>query len=523
MAERGSTSRSRTDRAATGVEGLDAVLNGGLPRDWIYLVQGAPGTGKTTLGLQFLLAGVRAGERVLYVTLSHTERELREIARSHGWSLEGVPLFEVSAREAANRLPADQTVFHTDQVELGETIDSILEAVSDAQPERLVFDPVEQIRLLTASRLRYRRQLLVLKQALTDIPCTSLFLTGPSTEGESELESMVHGIVALERWSPAYGSVRRPLEIVKGRGMLYRGGYHSFRIRTGGLEMHPRLDTEPLGDGGTLGRATLQCGVEQLDTLLGGGLEEGTACLVLGPTGTGKTSIATLYVHAAVERGDAAAVFLFDERPETFFRRAEGLGMDLRPYHESGLVLLQQVSTGEISPGEFADRVRRAVELDRATVVVIDSLTGYLNAMPHELLLVTQMHELLTYLSQRGVLTLLVMAQGGVPGSEEVIPLDISYLVDDVLLLRHFETDGMLRRAISVIKKRLGSHESTIRELRLTSTGIHVGEPLSAFRNILSGTPTLLPDRHGRRSDTPRSDAAWEPHQRKPDDGNDGR
>ncbi len=506
MAERGSASRARGERAATGVQGLDAVLNGGFPRDWIYLVQGAPGTGKTTLGLQFLLEGVREGEKVLYVTLSHTERELREIARSHGWSLDDVPVFEVSAGEAATRLPADQTVFHTDQVELGETIDSILEAVRGAQPERLVFDPVEQIRLLTATALRYRRQLLVLKQALTDIPCTSLFLTGPSTEGETELESMVHGIVALQRWSPSYGSVRRQLEVVKGRGMVYRGGYHSFRIRTGGLEVHPRLDTTSGVD--DVGRATLACGVEQLDALVGGGLEEGTACLILGPTGTGKTTIATLYAYAAAERGDATAIFLFDERPETFFKRAEGLGMDLRPFIESGLVRLQQVSTGEISPGEFADRVRRAVEVDGAKVVVIDSLTGYLNAMPHELLLVTQMHELLTYLSQRGVLTLLVMAQGGPMGSEEIIPLDISYLVDNVLLLRHFETQGTLRRAISVIKKRLGSHESTIRELRLTSSGVHVGEPLTAFRNVLSGNPSLGAGRPSRRSGAPRSDAA---------------
>ncbi|MEJ2287837.1 MAG: ATPase domain-containing protein [Deinococcales bacterium] len=521
MAQRGSASRAGGDRAATGVEGLDAVLDGGLPRDWIYLVQGAPGTGKTTLGLQFLLEGVRVGERVLYVTLSHTEREMREIARSHGWSLDDVPLFEVSAREAASRLPADQTVFHTDQVELGETIESILEAVNEAQPERLVFDPVEQIRLLTASRLRYRRQLLVLKQVLTDIPCTSLFLTGPSTEGETELESMVHGIVALERWSPSYGSVRRQLEIVKGRGMLYRGGYHSFRIRTGGLEVHPRLDATPRE--GSVEQVTFGSGVEQLDTLLGGGLEAGTACLILGPTGTGKTSIATLYTHAAAGRGDTAALFLFDERPETFFRRAEGIGMDLRSYEASGLGRLQQVSTGEISPGEFADRVRRAVAIDGARVVVIDSLTGYLNAMPHELLLVTQMHELLTYLSQRGVLTLLVMAQGGLLGAETIIPLDISYLVDDVVLLRYFETDGNVRRAISVIKKRLGAHESTIRELHLASTGVHVGEPLTAFRNILSGSPTLLSGHRHRQSEAPRSDAAPVPGQAPPDRGNDGR
>ena len=513
-------SASRSDRAATGIEGLDAILNGGFPRDWIYLVQGAPGTGKTTLGLQFLLEGVRAGERVLYVTLAHTDRELREIARSHGWSLDGVPIFEVSARDAANRLPPDQTVFLTDQVELGEAIDSILEAVSEAQPERLVFDPVEQIRLLAASRLSYRRQLLVLKQALTDLACTSLFLTGPSGEGEGELESMVHGIVALQRWSPSYGAVRRQLEIVKGRGMVYRGGYHSYRIRIGGLEVHPRLDTTT--GSGSVGGVALTCGVEQLDALLGGGLVVGTACLILGPTGTGKTSVATLYAHAAAQRGEPTAIFLFDERPDTFFRRAEGLGMDVRPFVESGLMRLQQVSTGEISPGEFADTVRRAVESDGAKVVVIDSLTGYLNAMPHELLLVTQMHELLTYLSQRDVLTLLVMAQGGVLGSEEIIPLDISYLVDDVVLLRHFETGGTLRRAISVIKKRLGSHESTIRELRLTSTGVHVGEPLTAFRNILSGTPTLPSERKHRQGDVPGSGTSAAPGRAEPGRSDDG-
>lgn len=493
MAQHGSASKARTDRAATGIGGLDAVLEGGLPREWIYLVQGAPGTGKTTFGLQFLLEGARLGERVLYVTLSHTERELREIARSHGWSLDGVPLYEFSAREAASRMSADQTVFHTDEVELGETIDTILSAVRDVQPERLVLDPIEQIQLLTASRLRYRRQLLVLEQALTDIPCTSLFLMGPSPEGESELEGLVHGIIALQRWSPAYGTVRRQLEMVKGRGMHFQAGYHSFRIRTGGFEVHPRLDTsisiEPDN------RDPFNSGVPELDTLLGGGLEGGTACLIPGATGTGKTSIATLYAFAAAKLGDTSAIFLFDERPESLLRRAEGLSMDLRPHVEAGTVQLQQINTGELSPGEFAHKVRQAVEDDGAKVVVIDSLTGYLNAMPQEALLVTQMHDLLIYLSQRGVLTLLVMAQGGMLGNQEIIPLDISYLADSVLLLRHFETEGRLRRAISVIKKRHGAHETTIREMSLGSAGIQVGEPLTDFRNVLTGTPVL--DRRG--------------------------
>jgi len=491
MKDRGSGKPAHNGRAATGIGGLDTILEGGLPREWIYLVQGAPGTGKTTLGLQFLLEGVRLGERVLYVTLSHSERELREIARSHDWSLDDLPVFEFSAGEAADRMSADQTVFHTDEVELGETIETILTTVRSIQPQRLVLDPVEQIRLLTASRLRYRRQLLILKQAFTDFPCTSLFLTGPSPEGESELEGLVHGILSLERWSPAYGTVRRQLEMVKGRGMHFQAGYHSFRIRTGGLEVHPRLVA--LGSNESKNGSPLLSGVEAVDTLLGGGLEGGTACLILGPTGTGKTSIATLYAFSAAKRGDSSAIFMFDERPESLLRRADNLAMSIRPFVDSGVVHLEQINTGEISPGEFAHRVRKVVEEDGAKVVVIDSLTGYLNAMPQEALLVTQMHELLAYLSRRGVLTLLVMAQGGMLGSEEIIPLDISYLADVVLLLRHFETEGRLRRAISVIKKRDGAHESTIRELELTKTGIHVGEPLVGFRNVLSGTPVLEP------------------------------
>lgn len=481
-------------RASTGIVGLDTILHGGFPPHWIYLVQGVPGTGKTTLGLQFLLEGLRSGERVLYITLSHTERELQEIAGSHGWSLENLPLHEISAGEAANRLVSDQTVFHSADVELGEMIDGILENVARVKPERLVFDPIEQIRLLTDSPLRYRKQLLKLKQALTDINCTALFLTNDTLgDAGQDLESMVHGIVALERKSPAYGSVRRQLEIVKGRGMRYHEGHHTFRIRTGGLEVYPRLETTTTKR--QAGWTALKSGVKELDTLLGGGLEEGTACLVVGPTGTGKTSIATLYAHAAAARGERAAIFLFDERPETFYRRAMGLGMNVEKYVAAGLIQVQPVNTGELSPGEFVHDVRQVVEGDGkrkgVKVVIIDSLTGYLNAMPDETLLIPQMHDLLTYLSQRGVLTLLLMAQSGVMGSGDISPLDISYLADAVLVLRHFEAEGRIRRAISVIKKRHGEHEQTIRELRITSAGVQIGEPITSFSNILTGNPTF--------------------------------
>ncbi len=481
-------------QASTGIAGLDTILNGGFPPHWIYLVQGAPGTGKTTLGLQFLLEGLRLGERVLYITLSHTERELQEIARSHDWSLGGLPLYEMSAGDVANLLASDQSVFHSADVELGETMDGILESITRVKPERLVFDPIEQIRLLTDNPLRYRKQLLRLKQTLTDINCTALFLTNDTLGAAGQdLESLVHGIVTLERKSPAYGSVRRQLEIVKGRGMRYHEGYHTFQIRTGGLEVYPRLETTTAKR--QAGWTTLKSGVEALDTLLGGGLEEGTACLVVGPTGTGKTSVATLYAHAAAARGEHAAIFLFDERPETFYRRAKGLGMDVEKYVEAGLIQVQPINTGELSPGEFVHDVRQVVEGNPkrkgVKVVVIDSLTGYLNAMPDETLLIPQMHDLLTYLSQRGVLTLLLMAQSGVMGSGDISPIDISYLADAVLVLRHFEAEGRIRRAISVIKKRHGEHEQTIRELRITSAGIQIGEPITSFSNILTGNPTF--------------------------------
>lgn len=479
-----------TARAATGIAGLDTILNGGFPSHWIYLLQGAPGTGKTTLGLQFLLEGLKEGERVLYITLSHTRRELSEIAHSHGWSLDEMPVHELSAGEAVTYIASEQTVFHTADVELKETTDTILEVINRIKPERLVFDPIEQIRLLTDSPLRYRTQLLTLKQALVDMECTTLFLTGePSGKSDQQLDSLVHGALVLEQNAPDYGDVRRRLKVDKGRGMRYHGGYHSFRIRTGGLEVYPRLETPDTNNNGRALRTVVKSGVEEFDTLLGGGLEEGTACLLIGPTGTGKSSLAALYAHAAALRGERSAVFLFDERPETFHRRSEGMGLNLQPQVEAGLIHMQQVNTGELTPGEFTHTVRQAVDEDKARVVVIDSLTGYLSAMPQQTQLIPQLHELLSYLSRQGVLTFLIMAERGVLGSGELEPVDVSYLADAVVLLRRFEAEGQLRRAISVIKKRYGAHESTIRELRTTSSGVQVGEPLTTFSGVLTGTP----------------------------------
>ncbi len=477
-------------KAATGIPGLDTILEGGFPRHWIYLIQGVPGTGKTTLGLQFLLEGLKQGERVLYITLSHTKRELVEIAHSHGWSLEDVPVHQFSAGEAAAYIASEQTVFHTADIELKETTDTILDVINRIKPDRLIFDPIEQIHLLTDSPLRYRTQLLILKQALVDMECTTLFLTGePSGKSDQQLEALVHGGLELEQHAPDYGDVRRRLKVNKGRGMRYHGGYHSFGIRTGGLQVYPRLETPASENNGRALRTVVKSGVGELDTLLGGGLEEGTACLLIGPTGTGKSSLTALYAYAAALRGERSAVFLFDERPETFHRRSEGMGLDLAPQVEAGLVRLQHVNTGELSPGEFAHTVRQAVDRDKVKLVVIDSLTGYLNAMPQEMLLVSQLHELLSYLSRQGVLTFLIMAERGVLGSGELEPVDVSYLADAVVLLRRFETEGQLRRAISVIKKRYGAHESTIRELRTTSSGVQVGEPLTTFSGVLTGTP----------------------------------
>ena len=479
------------ERAATGTEGLDAVLGGGLMRDGLHLVRGGPGVGKTTLALQFLLQGVLEGERVLYLTLSQTEAGLRNIARSHGWDLAGVEVRELAAGDLGEQGVFEQTLFHSADVELGETLAAFLEAVEDLNPSRVVFDSTAELRLLAGDALRYRRQMLGLRQFFSDRGCTILMLEDMTDRGD-ELSGLLDGLLELEQSAPEYGDVRRRLRVVKLRGGAFRGGHHNFAIRTGGLEVYPRLVTSGGGEYGE--RDTVTSGVAELDALLGGGLEEGTACLMMGPTGTGKSSVTTLYVHAAAGRGEEAAVFLFDERPETFYRRSAGLGMDMRPLEEAGVLSVVGVDTGELSPGEFAQRVRKTVE-GGARVVVIDSLTGYFHAMPQEEQLVTQMHELLIFLSRRGVLSLLVVGQHGVVGTDLMAPVDVSYMADTVLLLRHFEAAGSLRKAISVVKKRYGEHETAIRELRLRPGGIEVGEPVRAFSGVLSGSPTYEGDR----------------------------
>ena len=382
---------------------------------------------------------------------------------------------------------AEQTLFHTADVELGETTDSIFAAIERLQPDRVVLDSVTSLRLLAGDPLRYRRQLLTMRQFFAARSSTFLLLDGE--EPDPALEDTVHGVIQLQRQAPEYGDVRRRLSVSKMRGMAFNGGYHNFRIRTGGLDVYPRIRPQANGDAAT--GSVLTSGVAGLDTLLGGGLDEGTACLIVGPTGTGKTSVSTLYAYEAAKQGKRVALFCFDERPETFLTRSEGLGMKVRELVAAGTITIKPISTAELSPGEFSQLVRNAVEEDGAKVVLMDSLTGYFHSMPQEEALLSQMHDLLTYLSQSGVLSILIVSQHGLIGQGIQGPLDVSYMADSVILLRHFEAAGAVRKAISVIKKRNGPHETTIRELKLVSGGIEVGEPIKDFSGVLSGMPTF--------------------------------
>jgi circadian clock protein KaiC len=474
----------------TGVAGLDDVLGGGLTANRLYLVEGVPGSGKTTLALQFLLEGVRAGEPVLYITLSETEDELRAVAQSHGWSLDGVTIRELVPSED-NLHPDDQyTMFHPSEVELSETTRLILADVERIKPARLVFDSLSELRLLAGNALRYRRQILALKQFFSGRNCTVVLLDDmTSASHDLQVQSIAHGVARLEQLHPEFGAERRRLIVLKYRGVRFRGGYHDFVIRRGGLEVYPRLVASehrppPRAD---------KCGsgIAEVDTLLGGGIERGTSTLIVGAAGTGKSSLAAQFVAAAAKRGQHAAVFIFDESVNTLLTRAAGLGIDLARPLEDRTITIQQVDPAELSPGELSHAIRRSVEIGGASVIVLDSLNGFLNAMPGERFLIIHLHELLTYLGQAGVATILVGAHQGLIGSQIVAPVDVSYLADAVILMRYFETQGEVRQAISVVKKRGGTHERTIREFSLSSAGIGVGEPLRQFRGVLTGVPIL--------------------------------
>jgi circadian clock protein KaiC len=473
----------------TGIAGLDEVLCGGFPRDRIYLIQGDPGVGKTTVGLQFLMAGAANGERCLYITLSETRAEIEQVARSHRWSLEGIDLVELSALDQ-NSVLEDNTLFDPSEVELHETTRKMLEFVERVQPRRVVFDSLSELRLLSQSALRYRRQILNLKAYFAGKGVTVLMLDDRTSEHDDvQLQSLAHGVVILEQTTPIHGDDRRRLRVQKLRGLKFRGGRHDFAIRTGGIEVYPRLvaaeHRQPFVP------EQLSSGIGELDALLGGGLDKGTSTLLTGPAGAGKSAIAVQYALAAARRGERAAIFAFDERIGTLLERSRSLGMPLDECIANQTLMVRQIDPAELSPGEFAHAVQQAVERDGAKVIVIDSLNGYLQAMTDDRQLLAQIHELLGYLAHYGVCTILVMAQHGLIGNMQS-PTDVSYVADTVVLLRYFEALGRIRKAISVVKKRSGQHENAIRELVFTKKGVSVGAPLTDFVGVLTGVPRFV-------------------------------
>ncbi len=474
--------------ASTGISGLDDVLGGGLTRDRLYLIEGMPGSGKTTLAFQFLLEGARLGEPVLYVTLSESEDEIRDVGRSHGWTLDGITIREFVPGQDGLEPDGQYSVFHPSEVELGDTTRQILRDVDRIGPRRIVFDSLSELRLLAGTPLRYRRQILALKQFFAGRACTVLLLDDLTAEDHDlQVQSIAHGCVLLEQFTPDFGDQRRRLRVLKYRGRAFRGGFHDYVIRRGGLSVFPRLVAAE--HRASTGRGQLASGLPALDTLLGGGLEYGSSTLVMGAAGTGKSSIAALFAHAAAVAHSRAILFLFDEHPQSLVERMAALGVDLAPHVDSGAIVLRPVDPAELSPGELSHEIRRAVTLDGCSVVVIYSLNGYLHAMPNERHLVVQLHELLSFLGQRGVVTLLINAQVGLIGHMQS-PVDASYLADTVVLTRYFETDGEVRMALSVLKKRGSAHERSIRGLELASGRISVGEPLRDYRGILTGVPS---------------------------------
>ncbi len=496
---------STADRVTTGSNGLDTILSGGLPANRLYLVEGSPGSGKTTMALQFLLEGVKRGESCLYITLSETSEELESVAISHGWSLEGISLFELASADEVLGEDREQSILHSWELELGGTIRLIQNEVERVKPSRVVFDSLSEMRLLAQDMLRYRRQVLALKQFFAPLRSTVILvddLTGNKGRRDSHLHSICHGVITLERFTLDFGAARRRLQVQKLRGVDFVAGYHDMAIRKGGVQIFPRLiasdhHTAFIGD-------CVPSGLPALDALLGGGPMRGTSTLVIGPAGTGKTSLTLQYVTAACARGENCAIFEFDERIGTMLVRAKALGLDLQPHIDSGRLLLRQIDPAELSPGELAWQVRHEVEERECGMIVIDSLNGYVAAMPQEQQLILQMHELLSYLNQKGVITFLISPQHGLVGSMSSGNLNVSYIADAVIMLRFFEASGRIRKALSVIKNRSGVHEDTIRELRIDGGGIRLGLPLTDFNGVLTGTPQytgisspLLEDRVG--------------------------
>lgn len=481
-------------RIAIGSPGLDHVLGGGLTPGRLYLVEGTPGSGKTTLALRFLLEGCEADERGLYVTLSETEDELRAGARSHGWDLSGLDLFELVAANGFGE-DREQTLLHPSEVELGETVRGVIARVEAVRPQRVVIDSLSELRMLAQNPLRYRRQILALKHFFAQRDCTVLLLDDrTSAPGDLQLHSIAHGVVTLEQSASGFGAERRRLRVVKFRGVKYRGGWHDFTIERGGLRVWPRLVASEHVR--AFGADAVSTGLDGLDALLGGGLARGTTALLTGPAGVGKTTTAVRCLIAALERGEKAAYFLFDERLNTLMVRSETLGMDLRPHIDAGRLMIRQIDPAELSPGEFSGAVQQAVEADGVRMILIDSLNAYLHAMPSHEFLLLQMHELLSDLSQQGIVSLMILGQHGVVGDLRS-DLDVSDLADTLLLLRFFEAGGEVRKSIAAIKTRTSDHERTISEFRIDAGGIRIGEPITGFAGLLSGTPRYVAEADG--------------------------
>ncbi|HWE84426.1 MAG TPA: ATPase domain-containing protein [Terracidiphilus sp.] len=476
------------DLFTMGIAGLDNVLGGGIARNHLYLIEGDPGTGKTTIAMQFLMEGVRQGQRGLYVTLSESKAELLEIADSHGWLLDEIDLFELVADEKQLQPETQYTVFNPYEIELADTTNAVLAEVERLQPARVVIDSLSELRLLARDSLRYRRQVLGLKKYFSGRKCTVLLLDDRTADGHDlQLQSIAHGVILLESVEREYGIKKRRLEVKKLRGAQFREGFHDYSIKHGGVEVYPRLvaPEHPL----TFKPTQLTSGIEALDTLLGGGIDSGTSTLLLGPAGCGKSTIAVRYAVTAVEQGGRAAIFAFDETLATLAVRANSLGLDIRKHVEEKNLFIRQVDAAELSPGHFVHQIRDLVEKEDLKLLVIDSLNGFLNAMPGEQFLAMQLHELLGFLSQKGVATLMTVAQSGFVGTAIDTPVDVSYLADTVLLFRYFEAAGEVRQALSVIKKRSGEHERTIRELVLKNGAITVGAVLTEFEGVLTGSP----------------------------------
>jgi circadian clock protein KaiC len=479
------------ERCPSGVEGLDAILAGGLPRDCFYLVQGDPGSGKTTLALQFLLEGVRRGEKVFYITLSETKKELLKVARSHGWSLDKIPVLDLSAIESLLRPEAQTTVFHSSEVELTKVNQLLLDEVRKTQPARVAFDSLSEFRLMAETALRYRRQLLTLKQQFEKFKSTVLLLDDKMNKAgviDPHVLSLTHGVIDMEQLSPDYGVSRRRMRVSKLRAVKFREGYHDYVIATGGLRVFPRMIASEHRTDFLPG--AVSSGIKELDTLLGGGLDRGTTTLIIGQAGTGKSTLVLQQALQMANLGQRSILFTFDETRSVMLSRAKVLGFELDKSIKSGMITVQQVDPAELSPGEFAVRILNAVKAG-CKLVAIDSLNGYLNAMPGEKYLNNQLHELCTCLNQEGVVTILILAQQGWAGAAEV-PVNLSYLSDTVVSLRYFEAYGEVKQAIAVVKKRSGLHEKSIREFKLVQgKGIVIGEPLKQFQGVLSGVPVF--------------------------------